>query len=147
SGWRAAIVGAERLDPGALGRFAAMLAPHGFRREAFLPAYGLAEATLAVSIHPPDSVPRVVRPAWGSLSFAEPVELEGEAELGAAEVGDGAGWLIGCGRSLPEIEVAVLDEDGCALGDGILGELTVRGPTVADGYVGLNEASSTTLAD
>jgi acyl-CoA synthetase (AMP-forming)/AMP-acid ligase II len=43
------VVGAERIAPGTLERFHALLGPFGLRREALLPAYGLAEATLAVS--------------------------------------------------------------------------------------------------
>jgi fatty-acyl-CoA synthase len=49
SRWRVAAVGAERVDPAALDRFARLVAPNGFRREAFLPGYGLAEATLALT--------------------------------------------------------------------------------------------------
>ena len=49
SSWRAALNGAEPVQPATLERFAARFAPHGFRREAFLPVYGLAEASLAVS--------------------------------------------------------------------------------------------------
>nr|WP_230416354.1 AMP-binding protein [Micromonospora tarapacensis] len=67
--WRAVIVGAERIQPATLDDFAGLLAPYGLRREALLPAYGLAEATLAVSGLPlrtgwrqapgPDGVPVV----------------------------------------------------------------------------------------
>jgi fatty-acyl-CoA synthase len=147
SNWRAAIVGAERLDPGALGKFAAMLEPHGFRREVFLPAYGLAEATLAVSIQGRNRVPRVVRPDWAQVGFGQQVAVTKEAQLGDDHVGDGAGWLVGCGQALPGVRVSVGDEDGRPLGDGILGELTVEGSIVASGYAGGAESTSTSIAD
>jgi acyl-CoA synthetase (AMP-forming)/AMP-acid ligase II len=50
---RSLIVGAETVDATTLQRFAAVAGPHGFRETALCPAYGLAEATLAVSIVPP----------------------------------------------------------------------------------------------
>ena len=49
SRWRVAFNGAEPIRPETLDRFAEAFAPAGFRREAFLPCYGLAEATLLVS--------------------------------------------------------------------------------------------------
>jgi len=49
SRWRVAFNGAEPVRPETLDRFALAFAPAGFRREAFLPCYGLAEATLLVS--------------------------------------------------------------------------------------------------
>jgi fatty-acyl-CoA synthase len=147
SAWRAAIIGAERLDPGTLGKFAALLEPYGFRRQVFLPAYGLAEATLAVSIQDPGKVPRVVRPSWTEIRFGQPVPLTGDTQLGDPQIGDGAGWLIGCGQPLPGVKVTVADETGRTLPDGMLGELTVKGSTVASGYAGGAESISTSLAD
>ncbi|MCU0694111.1 MAG: hypothetical protein MUF54_22190 [Polyangiaceae bacterium] len=47
--WTTAFNGAEPIRPASLERFAAAFAPHGFHPDAFLPSYGLAEATLLVS--------------------------------------------------------------------------------------------------
>src|SRR3712207_9352119 len=47
--WRGVIVGAERNDVEAIRRFCALLVPRGLNPRALLPAYGLAEATLAVT--------------------------------------------------------------------------------------------------
>src|SRR2546429_8361638 len=49
SSWDVACIGAEPVRPETLERFAATFAPCGFRREAFYPCYGLAEATLIAS--------------------------------------------------------------------------------------------------
>lgn len=49
STWRLAFNGAEPIRPATLDRFTERFAPHGFRSEAFLPCYGLAEATLIVT--------------------------------------------------------------------------------------------------
>jgi acyl-CoA synthetase (AMP-forming)/AMP-acid ligase II len=133
--WRVAIVGAERLDPAVLGGFAARLAPYGFRPETFLPAYGLAEATLAVTGVPLEEVPRAVRPDWTRAHFGRAVEVMEETSLDDGErVGRGDGWLVGCGRPHPGVSVAILDEEAAELADGRLGEIAVSGATVADGY-------------
>ena len=47
--WKVAFTGAEPIHAATLERFAEAFAPCGFRREAFYPCYGLAEATLIVS--------------------------------------------------------------------------------------------------
>jgi acyl-CoA synthetase (AMP-forming)/AMP-acid ligase II len=49
SSWKVAFNGAEPVRAAMLDAFAAAFAPQGFRREAFYPCYGLAEATLFVS--------------------------------------------------------------------------------------------------
>ncbi|HKZ14718.1 MAG TPA: AMP-binding protein [Solirubrobacterales bacterium] len=137
SDWRAAIVGAERIDPATLGEFAARLGPHGFRASAFLPAYGLAEATLAVSGGRLGREPRAVLPDWSRAEPGEPLPLLAEAELLERErIGAGEGWLVGCGAPHAGVEVSILDGEGERLPDGHLGEIAVAGDSVADGYEG-----------
>jgi fatty-acyl-CoA synthase len=141
SNWRAAIIGAERLDPGVLTRFVQMLAPHGLRADVFLPAFGMAEATLAVTIARTGQVARAARPRWSTLRFGGAVEIEQSAPIGDPAIGDGAGWLVGCGGPLPGVGVEIVDEAGARVPDDHLGEIRVTGPTVARGYAG----SSATL--
>ncbi|MDQ3934019.1 MAG: AMP-binding protein [Actinomycetota bacterium] len=143
SEWRVAIVGAERLDADVLGRFARRLEPRGFRASAFLPAYGLAEATLAVTGVPLGDVPNAVRPDWRGARFGEPLSADEATLLTDAErIGSGDGWLVGCGRPHPRVGVAIVGEDGGELPEGHLGEIAVTGPTVAGGYLGEPGAST-----
>lgn len=107
SGWRTLILGAERVDPDVMDRFAERLAPWGFTSEAYRPAYGLAEATLAVTGVRDSSRPRVVATA------ARPDDR-----------------IVSCGRPLPGTEVEVVDASGATVPDGVTGELRVRGPSV-----------------
>ena len=74
--WRVAFNGAETVRPETLDRFAEAFAPAGFRREAFLPCYGLAEATLLVSGGPSGSPPVVL---------SVDVEALGRGEVAADE--------------------------------------------------------------
>jgi acyl-CoA synthetase (AMP-forming)/AMP-acid ligase II len=109
SAWRAVIVGAERIVPASLDRFHDLCAPRGLRRSALLPAYGLAEATLAVT---------------GS-------RLTEEWTWEATAAGQA---VVGCGRPLPGVRVAIHDDTGRPLPEGQLGEIVVSGPSMAAGY-------------
>ncbi|HEX7240490.1 MAG TPA: AMP-binding protein [Longimicrobiaceae bacterium] len=136
SGVRGVVVGAERIDARTLDAFQALLAPAGLRREALLPAYGLAEATLAVSGVPVDE-------GWTGVAV-EPASLAlGRAVEPAA---DGGATVVGCGRPLAGVDVRIEDEDRSPLPEGHVGEVVVRGASLAAGYGG-EAASLTTLAD
>ena len=144
SAWRIAIVGAERLDPAVLGGFAKRLQRHGFRGAgAFLPAYGLAEATLATTGVPHAAMPRAVRPDWDRARFGAELPIAEEAPLSETDrIGAGDGWVVGCGGAHPGVAVEIVDEDGAALPDGYLGEIAVEGLTIADGYEGGGQGST-----
>lgn len=135
SRWKAAVVGAERVDPAALERFSRLLRPYGFRPTAFLPGYGLAEATLAVTGVPREQTPRVVRLDWTHLRFGGRVRVEEMTELGQHRDTEEAGWLSGSGQVLDSIDLKIVDEAGAELPPGHLGEIEVRGPTVTPGYL------------
>ena len=134
SSWRAAGVGAELIRPWILENFAAKLAPAGFDAKAFLPCYGLAEASLAVSF-----------PALGAGLEVMQVDATALSEHGlAVHVEGGQGRInsfVNCGRPLPEHEVCIVNDQGKSLSDSRLGRVLVRGPSLMQGY--LNNAEST----
>jgi fatty-acyl-CoA synthase len=137
SRWRMIVVGAERVDAATLRGFLDWLGPHGLPASAFCPAYGLAEATLAVSGVEMDRAPRCVRPRWSDMRDGATVGVlraRGVDDLGGVE--DGSDWLVSSGHPLPGIDVAVVDEGRDPLPEGHLGELFVRGPSIVDGYLG-----------
>jgi fatty-acyl-CoA synthase len=136
SRWRAAAVGAERVDPAALDRFARLVAASGFRREAFLPGYGLAEATLALSGSRLGELPLLVAVDQASLRFGDPVRVLERGCLDPTGGGRRDDWLVGCGRALPGIRLSIADANGAPLGEGRLGEIVASGPWVAGGYQG-----------
>jgi len=136
SGLRAVVLGAERTDLDLVRRAAAELRPMGLGRGALVPAYGLAEATLAVSGVVPGS------------------------DLGALGAGDGGQWapvplriapshgVVSCGLPLDGLEVEVVSETGVSVRSGHVGEIVVRGDSVADRYWGgANPLSATRFAD
>jgi len=117
SGWRAIVVGAERIDPQLLRRFEELLAPYGLDPAALTPAYGLAEATLAVT-----GVP--VRRRWVDA------QMPGPAGAGAEPRG-----VLGCGLPVGDFAVRVVDDVGTPLPEGVPGEVEVSGSSLADGYL------------
>ncbi|MFD7668745.1 AMP-binding protein [Streptomyces sp. NPDC059788] len=136
SAWRNAIVGAEPIDPRVLERFAELAAPAGFSPGVYLPSYGLAEATLAVTVHSPGTRVPTVRVDTGDLRFGHPVTIDATREFASAERIDDSedGWVVGCGHPGDGVGVAIVDEEGKPLPDGHLGEIEVTGPSVAGGY-------------
>ena len=126
SSWRVAGCGAEPIQRKTLDAFAEHFAPTGFRRRAFLLAYGLAESTLAVSFSPVDEDP-----------VYDEIDFHGLSEDGVAkDATDGVAnvTLANCGRAFEEHEVAILDAEGESLPERRVGEIGLRGPSVMRGY-------------
>jgi acyl-CoA synthetase (AMP-forming)/AMP-acid ligase II len=133
SAWRAIIVGAERVDPAALADAHALLGPFGLAREAFLPAYGLAEATLAVTgLDLPTP--------WTSVCV-DPAKLVPGSPVQRVDEGC---ELVGCGAPMTGVTLRIVDDDGEAVPDGHVGEIEVGGDSVAAGYLDHVEATRTT---
>lgn len=146
SGWHNAIVGAEHVDTTTVDTFVRLLRPHGFAAGTFAPAYGLAEATLAVTGRPPGSVAPLARIRSDALRFGGKVPVEARSAIGEERT-QGAGWLVGCGTPRGDAQVSVVGEDRRPLPQAHLGEITVRGPSVADGYHKAATSDATSFAD
>ncbi|MBN9166559.1 MAG: hypothetical protein BGO98_45295 [Myxococcales bacterium 68-20] len=127
SSLRRAGCGAEPIQAKTLRDFAAKLAPAKFDPKAFLPSYGMAEATLAITFVPLSTGVRT--------DVIEKKSLEGgDAKPAASIEDDGAQELVNCGRPFPEHDVAIVDEAGNRLGDRQVGHIITRGPSVSAGY-------------
>jgi acyl-CoA synthetase (AMP-forming)/AMP-acid ligase II len=127
--WEAAVNGAEPVRPDTMERFVAAFGPCGFRRDAFLTCYGLAEATLMVT--------GAVRSEAPALVTVERTALE-HHEIAPAVAGDAmARSLVGCGRPLPDHSVVIVNPSSMTVcGSAEIGEVWVAGPSVAQGYWG-----------
>jgi len=127
SSWRTALNGAEPVNPETLERFGKRFAKYGFRREAQLPVYGLAEATLGVTVPTPGRGPRIDR-----------VERETFASQGRAvsapPENDTAISFVSSGKPIPGHEVRIVDGNGVELPDRTEGFLWFRGPSATSGY-------------
>jgi amino acid adenylation domain-containing protein len=136
SSWTVAFNGAEPVRQTTLARFAEAFAPSGFRRQAFVPCYGLAEATLFVSGHKNGSSPTAIR-----------VDEELFARDRVVEADDvDARSLVVCGPPAEGQRVAIVNPETCSLTapDGV-GEIWVAGASVAQGYWDDEEKTAATF--
>ena len=127
SGWQVAFNGAEPVRAETMEQFTKTFEPYGFRREAFFPCYGLAEATLLVTGGRKLASPVVRKFRAEALEHNHAEECAGEEEHALS--------LVGCGRVVGEQLMAVVNPETmqeCAPGD--VGEIWVRGESVARGY-------------
>ncbi|MBU6953988.1 non-ribosomal peptide synthetase/type I polyketide synthase [Hahella sp. HN01] len=133
--WQAACNAAEPVRYETLRDFAAAFSDCGFDYQALSPSYGLAEATVKVSITPISEPPTVLHVEREALS-------QGEVKIVAAGA-PGSTPLVGSGRVDMDTKSLIVDaatRTPC-LPDRI-GEIWVRGPSIASGYWARPEATS-----
>jgi acyl-CoA synthetase (AMP-forming)/AMP-acid ligase II len=127
SGWEVAFTGAEPVRAQTLEQFAASFEPCGFRREAFLPCYGMAETTLIVS-GGLKTAPPVIRPVDG-------VALEQNKVVAATSTQENIRTIVGCGQSWLDQKILIVDPESlipCSANQ--VGEIWVSGLSIAQGY-------------
>jgi fatty-acyl-CoA synthase len=124
SRWRVAGNGADMIRPDVMQAFVDAFGDAGFKASAFLPSYGLAEATLAVSIMPPGE--GIV------VELVEETELSG----GTAEFGRPQRYraIVNCGKPVKDMAVEVREEDGSLLPERAIGKVWASGPSIMEGY-------------
>ncbi len=131
--------GAEPISASTMRTFIKGLEPYRFRPEAMYPAYGLAEATLAVSLPDPDLPPlcrSFDRNDLTKKGIASPLDAD---TPGAIE-------LVGVGTPVDGCEVTVTDNKGKPVAEGIVGNILVSGRQVSSGYYANPVATRQVLA-
>jgi acyl-CoA synthetase (AMP-forming)/AMP-acid ligase II len=126
SSWRIAVNGAEPVDPQLISEFIEFFAGAALRRDVFLPAYGLAEATLAVTMSPPGRSTRTITVSRASLNRGVCEPLNDQCDDGRE--------LVSVGLPVSDIAVRVVDDEDQPVPDGRTGEIQVRGTAVTVGY-------------
>ncbi|MFA7440823.1 MAG: fatty acyl-AMP ligase [Sphingomonadaceae bacterium] len=142
SRWRIAGNGADMIRPEVCQAFVDAFAPAGFQASAFTPSYGLAEATLAVSVAP-----------MGQGIVCDLVEERQLAGAGAADTPADPSQpvryraIVDCGVPLQGLTVVIRDEDGQPLPDRQIGRVTVKGEGIMQGYYQDPEATAACLTE
>ena len=137
SRWRIAGNGADMIRPDVMQNFVNAFAEAGFKASAFLPSYGLAEATLAVTIMPPTEGIRVELVEEERLSGHQR-DLSRPARYRA---------IVNCGKPVRDMKVEVRGENGGVLGDHRIGKVWCAGPSVMHSYFRDPEATADCLVD
>ena len=137
SRWRVAGNGADMIRPDVMQRFVDVFAPAGFKASAFLPSYGLAEATLAVSIMPPGE--GIV------VELVEETQLSG----GVARQDRPQRYraVVNCGVPARGMRIEIRDDDGACLPDRQIGKVWCTGPSLMTGYYRDPEATAACMLD
>ncbi|MUM18460.1 fatty acyl-AMP ligase [Mycobacterium sp. CBMA271] len=134
SGMRVFGCGAEPINADVLDAFIEAYGPHGLKEEAVMPAYGMAEATLAITFDSFGS--RFQRLAISGAAYRN------EGLVLPAAVGDDVLTFVSCGAVLDDRHgVRIVDDAGHELGAGRVGDVQFHGPSVAAGYFENDEAT------
>lgn len=141
SSLRFALNGAEPIDARTAEAFLRAGQPFGLPATAVVCAYGMAEATLGVSLHP-----------WGTplqvdTIAADALENQRRAAPVSSESSSGARSFPVLGPPLPGIECVAVDDDGRQLGNREVGVLHIRGTSVTELYLTVDGPRPTRGAD
>ena len=138
SRWRIAGNGADMIRPDVMQAFVDCFDAAGFKASAFCPSYGLAEATLAVSLMPPGEGIRLELVEENELSGGTPDE-EGRPRRYRA--------VVNCGKPVTGMEIEIRGPDGNELADRGIGKVYVRGASVMHSYFRDEESTRACLSD
>lgn len=126
--------GAEPVSSAICTRFLTSLAPYGLREESMYPVYGLAEATLAVTIPPQTAL-------FSSYFFDRDHLGAGDEVVEVPASQERAVDFTGLGQAIPQISLKIGNEQGEAVPDGVVGYVYISGASVTSGYY--NDADKT----
>jgi 1-acyl-sn-glycerol-3-phosphate acyltransferase len=126
--WRIAFNGAESVSPASAQAFCDRFSRFGFRPEAMLPVYGLAEGTLGLAFPPINRgvlIDYVQRETFLRSGKAMPASIDDRNAL----------RFVACGPPIPGHEIRIIDERGHELPEQQEGRLQFRGPSCTSGYL------------
>ncbi len=128
SAWRIAGIGGDMIKVSSLDAFISTFSPHGFRRESFMPSYGMAEAALGLTF--------AERGAGARTERVDVARLRDQRAAVSPKAGARSREFTICGKPLPGHGIEIRDESGAVLPDGRIGQIFARGPSLMLGYFG-----------
>ena len=141
--WRAAGIGGEMIRASALEQFAEGFAEFGFDARAFVPSYGMAEATLAVSFARLGEGVKTDRVLRG-----EPLERRHLAvPVDQPFANNQTRNFTFCGRALPGYSIEIRDDRGRRLPERHVGRICIQGPSLMGGYFRNPDATAAVIGD
>lgn len=137
SSWRTLCSGAEPIRGNTMKKFAEAFACCGFRQDALLAGYGLAEATLMVSC---------TRKRTSFLRQFDAISLERNQVSEVDKDHRSSRTIVSCGYGSPDQSISIVDpatSGPCAPGH--IGEIWISGASVAAGYWNNSELTKSTF--
>ncbi|HEX4517087.1 MAG TPA: AMP-binding protein, partial [Polyangiaceae bacterium] len=140
SSWRVAGCGAEPIRPETLENFAEMFGKRGFKKEALLPSYGMAESSLAICFTELAEGMKTLTVDADTLWAEGVAKVVGSAEGGTTQTPNDANGIrvVSCGKAFPAHDIQVFAQDDATsatpLPENHVGELRIKGPSVMKGY-------------
>jgi 1-acyl-sn-glycerol-3-phosphate acyltransferase len=138
SSWRLAFNGSEVVSPETIERFTRRFSAYGFEGHAMCPVYGLAEASVGLTVCPIGSPPRVdsiTRHSFEQARQVRPAAPDAPTSL----------RFVSCGQPIPGHDVRIVDDREHALGERVEGHVQFRGPSVMRSYYNNPEATRAVL--
>jgi fatty-acyl-CoA synthase len=137
SRWRVAGNGADMIRPDVMQSFVDAFAEAGFKPSAFLPSYGLAESTLAVTLMPVGE--GIV------VELVEETELSGDVRATSRPQRYRA--IVNCGKACRDMAIEIRSDDGSTLEERSIGQVWASGPSIMHSYFRDPEATAACLKD
>jgi acyl-CoA synthetase (AMP-forming)/AMP-acid ligase II/acyl carrier protein len=135
SGVKLILNGAEPISWELCEEFLAALEPHGLRRTAMFPVYGLAEATVGVSIPAPGT-------EYSRVIMDRHSIRVGESFREVAADDDNAVSFVRVGDSIQDVSIRIVDDNDAPLDAGKIGNIQLRGASVTERIYGDDAATA-----
>jgi fatty-acyl-CoA synthase len=139
SSWRVAGLGGDMIRPEPLRAFADAFGPCGFDPRAFVASYGMAEATLALTLSP------LGQGLHTDLTDIDRLERQGWAGAPASPEARSREFAL-CGQALVGHQIEVRDDAGARLGERQVGRVFASGPSLMKAYFGEPAESAKVLS-
>ncbi len=140
SSWRLTLNGAEAVNPKTIQKFTQTFAPYGFKAEAMLPVYGLAESTVALCFPPLGRTPIIDRINRQKFQEEQLAQVAHENEKNALA-------FVCCGKAIVGHEIKIVDKQGQIVPERKIGLIYFRGPSMMQGYYQQPEATNAIYHD
>jgi acyl-CoA synthetase (AMP-forming)/AMP-acid ligase II len=139
SSWRVASIGAEPIRRATLDAFFATFSESGLKRSTLNPGYGLAEATLTVSL----TTEAANGPIFGTFAAAA---LEKNQAIASSSIEQTVRTVASCGQPVGDLNVVIVHPDQLTrCNEQEVGEIWVSGKSIALGYWQNSEATDRTF--
>ena len=133
-------IGAEPIRVSTIASFLEKFGPCGIDAQVIRPAYGLAESTIITSISSHQRLAEFICIESDSISIGEPIKILDTLSFAKKDLAryDASKSVAVCtaGTAIDDMSIRIIDEQGMSITEeGITGEITIRGGSVAMGYV------------